>query len=129
MLAIKFADAQKTTFEYRSAIETEEFYNGDYRRVLIVEFSKDQANVETLNDLCSEESNLARIELTNDEQEITNIYEGYVLKLKIGVEPVFLDDGAQKYEDRIVLKLGKRSFTEQLIADQKTALNTLGVEA
>ena len=132
-LKVKFADSKKTEIEYLSALETEEYFNGSSRRTLTFEMARDAANVETLDKLCSVENNVARLELINDAVEIkhedgtietttvTNIYDGYVLKLKVGVEPKLVNSETQAYEDRIVLKLGKRTYLE----DQ---LHKLGVK-
>ena len=124
-LKIKFADSKKTEIEYSSALETEEYYNGSSRRTLTFEMARDAANIQDLDTLCGVETNVAKLELINDAVEIedgdgnkiittvTNIHEGYVLKLKVGVEPKLIDAETQTYEDRIILKLGKRTYIEE----------------
>lgn len=111
-LKVNFADKNKTEIAYLEAFETEEFYNGGSRRTLTFEMARDAANIETLDQLCGEEGNVVRLELVNEDEGITNIYEDYVLKLKVGVEPKLIDTETQTYEDRIVLKLGKRTYIE-----------------
>ena len=117
-LKLKFADG--TEQPYLTALETEEYWNGSSRRTLTFQLARDAANLETLDGLCTEQ-NLAQLELTNDEMGITNVYEGYVLKLKVGVEPVLVSaetpDAPAVYEDRIILKLGKRTYIEQQLHD------------
>ena len=109
-LKIKFANGNELT--YLTALETEEYWNGSSRRTLTFQLARDAANLEELDGLCTEQ-NLAQLELTNDEMGITNVYEGYVLKLKLAVEPVLVDAEKQTYEDRIKLKLGKRTYIEE----------------
>jgi hypothetical protein len=113
MLKIKIANVE---FEYLEALETEEFYNGASRRTLTVSCAHDTIDLTKLNALLVEE-NLAVITLTNDEIGVTNYHEGYVLKLECGikntkVQPETLDAPAV-YEDRLVFKLGKRTYIEE----------------
>lgn len=113
-LKIKFANGSEQ--EYSSALETEEYWNGSNRRTLTFEIARNTANLENLDKLCTEE-NLAQLELTNEEIGITNFYNGYVLKLKLGIEQVLTNsetpDSPATYEDKIILKLGKRTYIEQ----------------
>ena len=117
-LKLKFVDG--TEQPYLTALETEEYYTGASRRTLTFQIARNAADLETLDSLCTEQ-NLTRLELTNDEMGVTNIYEGYVLKLKVGVEPVLVSaetpEAPAVYEDRIVLKLGKRTYIEQMLHD------------
>lgn len=110
MLTIKFGDG--TIVPYTQAIEQEEFYNDASRRTLTFDIDVDAVSVDTLNALCTEE-NLQSLALTNDEAQITNIYEGYVLKLAVGIEPTLVDLESRERQDIIKLKLGKRTFIEQ----------------
>lgn len=116
-LKVKFADKNKTTFEYLTALETEEYFNGSSRRTLTFEMARDAANIEELDALCGVENNVAKLELVNEEEGLTNIYEGYVLKLKVGVEPKLIDTETNTYEDRVSLKLGKRTYIERKLHD------------
>ena len=116
-LKIIFSDINKTEQGYLNCIETEEYYNGASRRTLTFEIARNAANIETLDTLCSAEENCKKLELINEDEGITNIYEDYVLKLKIAVEPVLVDAEKQTYEDRIKLKLGKRTYIEQKLHD------------
>ena len=119
-LKIIFADKKKTGVVYQSAIETEEFFNGSSRRTLTFNIAKGAIGLDALDALCTED-NCVKLELVNDAfvdengetSTITNMYEGYVLKLKVGVESVLTDAEKQTYEDRIVLKLGKRTYIEE----------------
>lgn len=112
-LKVKFADSKKIEIEYLDAFETEEYYNGNSRRTLSFEMAPGAYDLEKLNELCSIEANVAKLELINEEKSITNIHEGYVLKLKVGIEPKLINAETQTYEDRIVLKLGKRTYIEE----------------
>lgn len=120
MLKIKIAN---TEIEYLSAVETEEFYNGASRRTLTLTCAPDAASLDTLNALLTEE-HLAGISLTNDgsgeeggAQEVTNIYDGYVLKLFCGIRNELVQaetpDSAAVYADRLVIKLGRRTYIEE----------------
>lgn len=117
-MIIKFAN--NTAFEYLTAIETEERYNGSSRRTLTFECAVGVIGIDVLNTLLSNEANTATIQLTNEKENITHIYDGYVLKLKVGVESKLVQaetpDTPAIYEDRLVFKLGTRTFIEnQLI--------------
>ena len=81
MLLIKIADKE---FEYLEALETEEYYNGASRRTLTFNCAANVISLDELNNLLSEE-NLVSIVLYNMDNNIANIYEGYVLKLSVGL--------------------------------------------
>jgi len=48
---------------------------------------------------------------------VTNIYDGYVLKLKCGIEKKLIQpetpQAAAVYEDRLIFKLGKSTYIEE----------------
>lgn len=111
-MSLKIIFADKAEVKYLDAIETEEYYNGSSRRVITFYIARDAISLDKLDALCTE-TNCAKLELSNDDAGITNIYEGYVLKLKVGSESVLTDAEKQTYEDRIVLKLGKRTYIEE----------------
>ena len=104
-----------TNFEYINAVETEEYYNGASRRTLSFECAAGVIGVDELNTVLSNEENTATIELSNG--EITNIYDGYVLKAKCGIENKLIQpetpEAPALYEDRLVFKLGKRTYIEE----------------
>ena len=122
MLKIKIAN---TAFEYLNALETEEFFNGSSRRTLTVTCAPDAISIDELNALLTEE-NLASVTLVNtsagtDEEgnalTVTNVYDGYVLKLSCGIRNELVQtetpDSAAVYADRLVFKLGKRTYIEE----------------
>lgn len=122
MLKIKIAN---TEFEYLNALETEEFFNGSSRRTLTITCAPDATSLDALNALLTEE-NLASVTLVNtsagtDEEgnalTVTNVYDGYVLKLSCGIRNELVQtetpDRAAVYEDRLVFKLGKRTYIEE----------------
>lgn len=113
MLLIKIADKE---FEYLNAIETEEYFNGASRRTLTFNCAAGAISLDELNGLLTEE-NLASIVLYNVDNDITNIHEGYVLKLSVGLQNYLVEaetlDAPARYEDRIIFKLGKRTYIEE----------------
>lgn len=122
MLKIKIAN---TEIEYLSAVETEEFFNGSSRRTLTITCAPDAISLDALNALLTEE-NLSSVTLVNtsagtDEEgnalTVTNVYDGYVLKLSCGIRNELVQtetpDRAAVYEDRLVFKLGKRTYIEE----------------
>lgn len=111
-MALKIKFANGTEQAYLNAIETEEYYNGSSRRTLTFEIARDAANLEELDALCTE-ANLEKLELINEEEAISNIYDGYVLKLKLGVEQKLADPETNTYEEYVCLKLGKRTYIEE----------------
>ena len=138
---IKFANG--TNFEYINALETEEYFNGANRRTLTFECEVGVIGVNELNTLLNDEKNTAAITLTSngvpvfktnpednsvviDEkgtpivdhyESTTNIYDGYVLKLKCGIENKLnsaeTPEAQAVYADRLVFKLGKRTYIEE----------------
>lgn len=112
-MKIKFNNG--TEFDYLDALETEEFYNGSSRRTLTFNAAVGVVSIDTLNAILTNESNTAVIELTNG--DVTNIYDGYVLKLKCGVENKLITPETPEtpavYADRLVFKLGKRTYIEE----------------
>ncbi len=126
---IKFLNG--TNFEYLNAVETEEYYNGASRRTLTFEAEVGVISVDELNSLLSDEANTKSITLTGDVVEMfddegtpagetaqaVNIYDGYVLKCRCGVENKLIEaetpESAAVYEDRLVFKLGKRTYIEE----------------
>lgn len=104
-----------TDFEYLNAVETEEYFNGSNRRTLTFECGTEVISVDELNTLLNDEKNTETITLSNG--EVTNIYDGYVLKLKCGIENRLVQaetpEAAAVYADRIVFKLGKRTYIEE----------------
>lgn len=125
MLKIKIGQKE---FEYLDALETEEFYNGSSRRTLTVTCDPNVIGLDSLNGLLTEE-NLASITMTNTElftdeastEPLTNIYEGYVLKLSCGIANTLITpetpEAPAVYEDRLVFKVGKRTYIEQMLHD------------
>lgn len=111
-MAFKIRFANKTEVAYLNAIETEEYWNGASRRTLAFDIARDAVGLDALDNLCTED-NCTKLELINEDEDVTNIYEGYVLKLKLAVEPVLVDAEKRTYEDRIKLKLGKRTYLEE----------------
>ena len=109
-LKIKFVNGVEQV--YLDAVETEEYFNGSSRRTLTFVIARSAANLEELDALCTEE-NLAKLELTNEEQSVTHIHEGYVLKLKLGLEQQIFNRETNTYEEYILLKLGKRTYIEE----------------
>ena len=115
-MIIKFANG--TNFSYLNALETEQFYNGSSRRTLSFECAVGAISVDELNTLLSSEANTASIGLSNGDK--TNIYDGYVLKMEVGIKPVLVQaetpEAAAVYEDRLIFKLGKRTYIEEQLA-------------
>lgn len=110
---IKFTNG--VNFNYINAVETEEFYNGASRRTLSFECEVGVIGVDELNAILSNETNIASITLTNG--EVVNIYDGYVLKLRCGIENKLVaaetPETPAVYEDRLVFKLGRRTYIEE----------------
>lgn len=121
MLKIKIAQRE---FPYLNALEQEEFYNGSSRRTMTVTCAPDAIGLDPLNDILTED-NLKAIQMTNEDEGITNTYDGYVLKLECGIKAVQVEretpETPARYEDRLVFKLGRRTYIEQ-------ALHDLGIE-
>ena len=114
-MIIKFNNGTK--FEYLNALETEEYFNGSSRRTLTFECDKNAISIDEINRVLSNEDNLKDITLINEEIDTFNIYDGYVLKLKCGIENKLITsetpDTQAVYEDRLIFKLGKRTYIEE----------------
>lgn len=117
-MTVIFADG--TQVPYLNAIETEEYWGGASRRTLTFTCAADAVSVDALNALLGDAANTAGLSLTNEELGVTNLYEGYTLKLKVGIEPVLTQpdapDAPAQYADRLVFKLGKPTYIEAQLA-------------
>ena len=106
----------KSTLAYLSATETEEYWGGSSRRTLTLICDPAAMSVDALNTLASDEAKTAKITLTDSETGATSVFDDYVLKLKIGVERTLVSaetaEAAAVYADRLVLKLGRRTYIE-----------------
>lgn len=115
MLKIKFAN--NTEVEYIEAFETEEFFSGASRRTLTVYCAENAIGVDALHNVIKNEANTAAI-IMGDEN-VQNNYSGYVLELACGINPVLVTpqtpEAPAVYENRIVFKLGKRTYIEQAL--------------
>ena len=126
--------ANDTSFEYLSCIDDEEFYNGSSRRTLTFKCEVGVISVDELNAILLNEDNSKTIELTGDPEAQyddngeflgyhipKSIHDGYVLKLDVGIKPVLVTPESPEapavYKDRLVFKLGRRTFLEQAIKD------------
>ena len=128
-MEIKFANGQG--MEFTASFEGEEYYNGYSRRVLTVEFDPDKTGIDRLNRVLSDEDNLAQITLTGtapvraDQQTaavretVTNIFDGYVLKLECGIKSVLRQPETNGmpavYTEKLIAKLGRRTYIEQAL--------------
>ena len=117
-MTIIFANNQQ--LPYLDAVETEEYWGGSNRRTLTFTCAADAVSVDALNAILNDSANTAALSLSNEELGITNLYEGYTMKLKIGIEPVLTQpdspDAAAIYADRLVFKLGKPTYIEAQLA-------------
>lgn len=128
-MKIRFKNGKE--IDYINAIETEEYFNGSNRRTLTFECDVNSVSVDELNNTLSSEENVSEITLTSEQiamllpegeelmqsQPLQNIYNGYVLKLKCGIESKLVSTETTEtqavYEDRIIFKLGKRTYIEE----------------
>ena len=113
-MKIKFANG--TEFTYSNAFETEEYHSGANRRTLSIECDKGVISIDELDTVISNETNTAQIQLVNEEENITNIYDGYTLKLKCGIEKQLVQTETSEspaiYADKLIFKLGKPTYIE-----------------
>lgn len=105
---------------YLDAIETEEYWGGSNRRTLTFTCAADAVSVDALNAILSDSSNTQHLSLRNEELDVTNVYDDYVMKLKVGIDkeltqPEGPNEPAQ-YVDRLVFKLGKPTYIESQLA-------------
>ena len=112
---------------YLDAIETEEFWGGSSRRTLTFTCAADAVSIDALNAILSDTANTETLALQGavvtpegKEQAVTNLYEGYTMKLSVGIDSVLVQpespDSAAVYADRLVFKLGRPTFIEQQLA-------------
>lgn len=119
---------------YLDAIETEEFWGGSSRRTLTFTCAPDAVSIDALNTILSDPANTGTLALvgaivTMEEKDggavtvetpVTNLYEGYTLKLAVGIDKLQVQpetpDSAAVYADRLVFKLGRPTFIEQQLA-------------
>ena len=123
-MKVSFGNGAEVT--YLESLETEESWGGSSRRTLTFTCAPDAVSVDTLNTILSDVDNTRIMALTNTmayehgENTITNYYEGYTIKLSVGIEKVLVQpespDSAAMYADRLVFKLGRPTFIEQQLA-------------
>ena len=112
---------------YLDAIETEEFWGGSSRRTLTFTCAADAVSIDALNAILSDTANTETLALQGavvtpegKEQAVTNLCEGYTMKLSVGIDSVLVQpespDSAAVYADRLVFKLGRPTFIEQQLA-------------
>lgn len=112
---------------YLNAIETEEFWGGSSRRTLTFTCAPDAVSIDALNTILSDTANTETLTLVGEiagedgtQQAVTNLYEGYTMKLAVGIDKVLVQpetpDSAAVYADRLVFKLGRPTFIEQRLA-------------
>lgn len=117
-MVITFANGKQ--LPYLQAFETEEHWGGSNRRTLTFSCMTNVIGVDELNALLEDANNTASLQLTNEDLDITNVYDGYTLKLKVGIESVqekpedLLTPAL--YADRLVFKLGKPTYIEAQLA-------------
>ena len=115
-------------------IEREELCIGSSRYALTVMCEQDAISLDTLNAIISETANIADLlvvgtmieekvehgELVQTTIPAEKNYEGYTMKLSVGIEKVLVQpespDAAAMYADRLVFKLGRPTFIEQQLA-------------
>ena len=55
--------------------------------------------------------------MENDELDIVNVYDNYVLKLECGVKKILVKletpDSPAQYEDRVIFKIARRTYIEE----------------
>ncbi len=127
------AFANGTTMPYIRAEETEEYWGGSSRRTLTFECTGGSQNLDTIHALLSDESNTSTITINNGETDAQGVYSGYVLPLEISVKPVLVssetEEAGAQYEDRLFIKLGKRTYTEAAIKAQSAQLEAALAQA
>ena len=119
---------------YSNAIETEEVWGGSSRRTLTFTCAPDAVSIDELNTILSDAANTEMLTLMGSiaaeeerdgetvvvEVPVTNIYEGYTMKLNVGIDRVLVQpetpDSAAVYADMLVFKLGRPTFIEQQLA-------------
>lgn len=124
-----------TEVTYLDAIETEEYWGGSSRRTLTFTCEPDAVSIDALNTILSDAANTETLTLcgviivketqkdgseVEKEMPVKNIYDGYTLKLAVGIDKVLVQpetpDSAAVYADRLVFKLGRPTFIEQQLA-------------
>lgn len=109
--------AAPTALAYLAATETEEYWGGSSRRTLTLVCDPLALPLDTLNALVSDEANTAALTLADSGTGAASVFDGYVLKLKLGVERTLVraetPEAAAEYADRLVLKLGRRTYIEE----------------
>lgn len=115
---IQFPNSAKVN--YLNALETEEFWGGSNRRVLTFTCDTEEVGVDELNAILSEKGNLETLELVNEKQGVSNIYEGYTIRMNVGLaremQAVETPEAPAQYVDRLVFKLAKPTFIEAQLA-------------
>lgn len=114
---MKIIFANDTELTYLNAIETEEYWGGSNRRTLTFTCNTSAMDVDSLNTILSNEKNTKKLELVNEEMNVSNIYDGYTMKLKVGIDKELSQPSTPNdppiYEDKLIFKLGQPTYIEQ----------------
>lgn len=113
---MKIIFKNEEAFEYIEAMETSTFYDNANRRMLQITMATDAVALETINAIISDETNLTQIALVNEEENITNYYDDYQIKMSLMVKPEVVgtdENGVDIKEERIVFKLGRLTPIEK----------------
>jgi hypothetical protein len=115
-MKLKFTN--NTFIDYLYYMESEEHYNGSTRRIIQFNCDPSVISIDELNAILSNEENIKTFTmLYPNEEDIYEVCDGYVLKLKCGIESILVapetSDHPAVYEDQLVFKLGKRTYIEE----------------
>lgn len=106
---------------YIEAIETSAFYENANRRMLEFKLEKDAISLSELNEILSNEENLTRLHLVNEEENAENYYDDYQIKMELSVRTIptgeFDESGEEIKAERVIFKLGKLTYIEKKLKE------------
>ena len=127
-MQIKFAN--DTILEALSISGQSVFYQGAQRDSLDIQLEKGRYTFDELEALTGNPEHLRQLTILEDSGEIAGIHESYILRTKIAIQPVELEqsvtpDAPLAAEERLCITLVQQTYLEQQMELLRDTVDTL----
>ena len=133
MSKVKFGTNE---YEAKWIESSHDYIEGSDRQVLTVQIGMPTDSLDSFNEMLSNEANTGVITVVNEDTGVPGsvamqTFDGFVLRQKLAVEPVaagFDDDtGVPIVEDRVIIKMARRSALELQVAQLTEMMKNAGL--
>ena len=122
MYSVSFGN---TTVQCEDFYLESDFWNNANRPIAVFMFSPSDVSVDTLNTIVSSEDNTNLINVYSvvegEDSQLVSELEKYNLKVSIALQATLISeetpDAPAEFQDKIFLRLARRTYTEQYIHD------------